>query len=76
MLQFHGQSAHISVSVGGETTQYRTDLEDLITHYAGIDFNPSTYWFKSSLILFLLILLAFFSPLLVQWTSSGSDDSQ
>ena len=41
MLQFHGQSAHISLR--GETTQYRTDLEDLITHYAGIDFNPSTY---------------------------------
>lgn len=48
MLQFHSQSVQISVSERSETTQYETllsdydtDLEDLITHYVAIDFDPS-----------------------------------
>lgn len=52
MLQFHSRSVQISGSEGGDDD---TALEDLIPHYVAIDFNPSTYWFKSSPMLFLLI---------------------
>ena len=49
MPHFHSQSVEINVSVRGETAQYETllgdydsALEDFITHYVAIDFNPST----------------------------------